>query len=108
MNAIEIISLVCNLLFGSGLLLSLLKLRQTKAQMQEDIRGKALENEEKASQIVMNYVVEPLKKEMNSLRLEVQRFRKAVEKIPTCPMSQECPVNKELKKKEKNEGVEVG
>lgn len=108
MNVIELISIVLNVVFGSGMLMSLLKLRQTKEQMQEDTRGKELDNEEKASKIVMEYVVEPLKKEMNSLRIEVQRFREAVEKIPTCPMSQECPVNKELKKGEKNEGVEVG
>ncbi|MBQ4477993.1 MAG: hypothetical protein II945_05235 [Bacteroidales bacterium] len=99
MNVLELISVILNVVFGSGWLISLLKLRQTKEQMQADIRGKELENEEKASKIVMEYVVEPLKKEMNSLRREVQRFRKAVEKIPTCPMAQECPVNVELKRK---------
>lgn len=108
MNVIELIRIVLDVVCGGGMLMGLLKLRQTKEQMREDTRGKELDNEEKASKIVMEYVVEPLKKEMNSLRIEVQRFRKAVEKIPTCPMSQECPVNKELKRKEKNEGVEVG
>lgn len=96
MSIFELISLICNILFGSGFLLSFLQLKQTKSQMIAETRGKDLENEEKASQIVIEYVVEPLKKEMNSLRRELQRFRKAVEKISSCPMAKECPVSIEL------------
>ena len=62
-----------------------------------------IDNEEKAAKIMMDYVVEPLKREIAAMRREVAKLRKAVERIKDCPYSDNCPVREELKKKNEDE-----
>ena len=42
--------------------------------------------------MVNEYFVEPLKKEITSLRKQMSRLTRAIEKIPSCPHSADCPV----------------
>jgi hypothetical protein len=63
-----------------------------------ETRGRELDNVQKAMQILMQEVVEPLKKEINAVRKEVGKLRKAVEKANTCPFAIDCPVRGELQK----------
>ena len=46
--------------------------------------------------MVNEYFVEPLKKEITSLRRQVSRLTRAIEKIQSCPHSADCPVKDEL------------
>jgi hypothetical protein len=62
-----------------------------------------IDNEEKAAKIMMDYVVEPLKKEMTAMRREMAKFRRAIERIKDCQYSDNCPVREELKKKNEDE-----
>ncbi len=63
-------------------------------------RGDELDNVKTAMDILMEQVVEPLKKEINGIRREVQRLRKVVEKANVCPHAADCPVRTELQNSE--------
>ena len=96
MSPLEIILSILNLLTGGGLIVSLVTLRIQKAKAKEEAKGLALDNEEKVSKMVNEYFVEPLKKEITSLRRTVSRLTRAVERIPSCPHSADCPVKDAL------------
>lgn len=68
----------------------------TRRKYKGDRRSIELDNVKKGSEILMQQIVTPLKTEMKSLRNELTRFRRAVEQIPACPHSAECPVSREL------------
>lgn len=72
---------------------------QLRAEMKDklaEVKSHELDNVRKASDILMENIVKPLKTEIQSLRRDVDKFRKAVEKIPSCPMADNCPVSREL------------
>ncbi len=76
-----------------------IEIGQLKAEMQKklsDVKDSELENVRKASDILMENIVKPLETEMKSLRRDVNKFRKAIEKIPSCPMADNCPVSRQL------------
>lgn len=92
----ELISFVLNLLLGGSLIVTLVTLRSIRHKAKEDVRAAELTNEEHAMKTFQTYIVEPLKKEIKGLRNEVQRFRKAIERIPDCDYADTCPVKREL------------
>ena len=70
-----------------------------RAEVQKKFAGvkdSELENVRKANDILVEGVVQPLKKEINSLRRDVDKFRKAIEKIPSCAHADNCPVSRQL------------
>lgn len=113
------LSEIISLLFGAvatplGLWVQSLLLRnkynaeieQLRAEIEAsktDTRGDELENVKKAMAILMEQVVEPLKKEINAIRKELARLRRAVEKVNVCPHSSACPVRAELQRAEECE-----
>ena len=68
-----------------------------------DTRGDELENVKNGMSILMEQVVEPLKKEINAIRKELARLRRAVEKVNNCPHVAACPVRIELQRAEECE-----
>lgn len=76
-----------------------LEIGRLKAEMEKklsDVKNSELENVRKASDILMENIVRPLESEIQSLRRDVNKFRKAIEKIPSCPMADNCPVSRQL------------
>ena len=74
-----------------------------RAEVQNKLAGvknSELDNVRKANDILVESIVQPLKKEINSLRRDVDKFRKAVEKIPSCSYADTCPVSRQLQKLE--------
>ncbi|KAA6348045.1 hypothetical protein EZS27_004497 [termite gut metagenome] len=69
-----------------------------------DVRSHELENVDKGMEILMKQVVEPLTKELNEVRKELIRFRRAISKINNCPHSAACPVRDELQRTEDTGG----
>lgn len=61
-----------------------------------DNQGVELDNVRQGNEILMEQIVKPLKLELKYLRHDVNKFRKAVEKIPGCAHAAECPVSREL------------
>ena len=67
-------------------------------QMKADVRSRELDNDRKAIETMMDLVVNPLRREMESLRRKMDRLTHAIEKIPSCPHSDKCPVSWELQR----------
>lgn len=86
------------------------EVEQLRAQVeatQADTRGDELANVKEAMAILMDQVVEPLKREINAIRRELARLRRAVEKANRCPFADHadaCPVLAELRRAEDVEG----
>jgi uncharacterized protein YlxW (UPF0749 family) len=100
----ELVSLILNVLFGGGLLLTVFTLKSAAKKASAEAENAELENDEKASKLLMDYIVEPLKKEINGLRKDVRRLQKAIDKIVDCAYADDCPVRSELRKqREDNE-----
>jgi len=98
-----IISTVLNVLLSGGLLVTLATLRSQQEKAKEEVKSIALDNDKKVSDMVNEYFVEPLKKDIASLRKQVSRLTRAIEKIPSCPHSADCPVKDELDKTKNDE-----
>jgi hypothetical protein len=82
-----------------------------RAEVQKKLAGvkdSELENVRKANDILVEGIVTPLKKEINSLRRDVDKFRKAVEKIPSCAHADNCPVSRQLQKLEERDSRAEG
>lgn len=71
-------------------------LRADVASKLSAVENSELDNVRKANQMLVETVVAPLQKEITSLRRNVDKFRKAIEKIPGCPHANECPVSRQL------------
>lgn len=119
MGPLEIISLVAAIItapLSSWLTAKLLRkkydaevdsLRAQVEASKADTRGDELANVKEAMSILMEQVVEPLKKEINAIRKELARLRRAVEKANRCPFADHtnaCPVLGELRRAEDVEG----
>ena len=119
MEPLEIISLVAAIItapLSSWLTAKLLRkkydaevdgLRAQVVASKADTRGDELANVKEAMSILMEQVVEPLKKEINAIRKELARLRRAVEKANRCPFADHadaCPVLYELRRAEDVEG----
>lgn len=119
MGPLEIISLVAAIItapLSSWLTAKLLRKKydaevdSLRAQVEAskvDTRGDELANVKEAMSILMEQVVEPLKKEINAIRKELARLRRAVEKANRCPFADHtnaCPVLGELRRAEDVEG----
>lgn len=76
------------------------RLRAEVEASKTDTRGDELENVKNGMAILMEQVVEPLKKEINAVRKELARLRRAVEKVNNCPHAAACPVRDELQRAE--------
>lgn len=72
------------------------KLKEEVEQMRSDVRSRELDNDKKAMNMLMELVVNPLREDMIGLQNTVKRLTNAINKIPYCPYSDDCPVSREL------------
>ncbi len=96
MEKLALVSVILNLLLTGSNIVTLVTLRSQRAKAHEEAKSLALDNDKKVSDMVNEYFVEPLKKEITSLRRQVSRLTRAIEKIQSCPHSADCPVKDEL------------
>lgn len=66
-----------------------------------DVRGRELDNDKKAIEMIMELVVEPLRKDMKALQNKVDILTNAIEKVNSCPHADNCPVSHELRHSKK-------
>lgn len=95
-----LVSTLLNLLLGGGLVVTLVTLKSIQKKAKEEAESVALDNEKKLSEMIKEYFVEPLKKEITSLRRTVSRLTRAIDRIPSCPHSADCPVKDALNETE--------
>ncbi len=79
------------------------KLRAEVAQMMADVRSRELDNDKKAIEMIMELVVEPLRKDMLTLQTKVDILTNAIEKVNSCPHADNCPVSHELRRTKKDD-----
>jgi len=110
MTWLEILSIIINVLLGGGIWLTLVTLKSVKQKASAEAKGadadaksKEIDNNEKILKLNQEYVVEPLKREIARFSRVVTRFEKAFEKINDCEYKVDCPVRKELQKKEEEQ-----
>lgn len=117
MNTFETLQLLSGLLtvaMGTGWIKSWIEqkkyiqeVEKLKAEVQAaktNTRSNELDNVKKAMEILMDEVVEPLKTEINAIRKELGKFRRAVEKANSCRLADGCPVRRELQYSERRDG----
>lgn len=92
----EIIRILLEALMGGTLVVTLVTLRSTRKKASEEARSIEIDNSQKLLSNFEQFIVEPLKREVNALRRDVRRLNRAVEKIPACPHASQCPVSREL------------
>ena len=109
-----VLSELLNWILGGGFvttLIALLTLKSTALKAKSEAekaraeaeRAKAdaetvrITNAEQATRILVENIVEPLKKELNATRREMARLRKALNQAGTCDHSANCPVLHELR-----------
>lgn len=78
------------------------KLRAEVKQTLADVRGQELDNDKKAIKMIMDLVVEPLRRDMLTLQNKVDILTNAIEKVNSCPHAPTCPVSHELRRSAKN------
>lgn len=100
-------SVLLNWIFGGGLLAALTALvtlgptvRKAKAEAEKakaDAETVHIDNAEHATRILIENIVEPLKKELSATRREMARLRKAIDGANDCQHRADCPVLYELR-----------
>lgn len=114
MDTLEYLRLICGILtaiIGAGgfkmyidrrkYIQEVEKLKAEVRASQVNTRGSELDNVQKAMRILMDEIVEPLKQEINAIRKELGKLRRAVEKANGCRFAADCPVRGELQKSDK-------
>ena len=93
-------SVLLNWIFGGGLLAALtalLTLGPTVRKAKADAETVRIDNTEHAKRILIDNIVEPLKKELSATRREMARLRKAIDGANDCLHRADCPVLHELR-----------
>lgn len=70
--------------------------------------GVDISNIKASAEILTENIVKPLEKELKSVRRELSKFRKAIEKVKSCQYEDECPVKEQLYKFEEHDDENVG
>lgn len=78
------------------------KLRAEVKQTLADVRGRELDNDKKAIEMIMELVVEPLRRDMLQLQEKVDTLTNAIEQVNSCPHADNCPVSHELRRQKGN------
>lgn len=92
----QIIHLVAEAILGGTLIVTLVTLRAKRKKANEEARAAELGNSKSLMDSFIEYIVEPIKKEVNALRKDVRKLNRAIEKINDCPHAATCPVRAEL------------
>lgn len=76
------------------------EVQQLKAHAEEtraEVRSHQIDNDRKAIEMIMELVVEPLRRDMEALQHKVETLTNAIEKIHECHYADDCPVARELR-----------
>ena len=74
-------------------------------KMQAEAKSTELDNDKTLVDTFNEYIVAPLKNEVNGLRKDVRKFTRAVEKINDCPYSSRCPVRSRLRNEQEDNTI---
>ncbi|MCQ2339008.1 MAG: hypothetical protein MJ001_08855 [Paludibacteraceae bacterium] len=93
---LQSISYILNALLGSGLFVTLLTIKSTKAKANANAKAVEIDNNRKLLDNFDSFIVQPLKTEVYELRQTIQNLQLAIKQIPSCPHADTCPVTDKL------------
>ncbi|MBE6339804.1 MAG: hypothetical protein E7069_03560 [Bacteroidales bacterium] len=96
MDTIDIIRTIGEAVLSSGLIASLFTLRTTKRKAEEELQEIKATNADSILRTNEEYIVKPLKREINGLRTTVRQLTKVIQKAQECPHAGDCPVRNEM------------
>lgn len=99
-----IIRSIIEALLGGTLIVTLFTLKSTKKKAEEAVKSLELDNNKKLLDSFNEYIVEPLKREVNGLRRDIKMLNRAIDRIQDCPHAANCPVRSELQNSQDREG----
>lgn len=109
----EIWMLILNFVLSGGLVAAIIAIATLRSHVKEaeakaeqalaeaqkmhaEAKSTELDNDKTLVDTFNEYIVAPLKTEVNGLRKDVRRLNRAIEKINDCPHAANCPVRREL------------
>ena len=109
----EIWMLILNFVLSGGLVAAIIAIATLRSHVKEaeakaeqalaeaqkmhaEAKSTELDNDKTLVDTFNEYIVAPLKIEVNGLRKDVRKFTRAIEKINDCPHAANCPVRREL------------
>ncbi len=102
---------IINLALGGGLvatIVTIITLRSTLKRAKAEAETVRIDNTEKATRILIENIVNPLKieldetrKDLNATKREMARLRKAIDDANSCRYSDDCPVLKRMRVEQK-------
>jgi hypothetical protein len=95
-DTIDIIRTIGEAVLSSGLIASLFTLRTTKRKAEEELKQLQATNADSILRTNEEYIVKPLKREINGLRTTVRQLTKAIQKAQDCPHAAGCPVRESI------------
>lgn len=98
MEYFDILTSLLSFVAGGGLV-TLVTLRATSRKASEEAKGVEATNMQTILETNQRYIVEPLTKEIDALRKDIECFKCALNKIYDCDHAAQCPVNGELQKR---------
>lgn len=96
MDTLDIIRTIGEAVLSSGLIASLFTLRETKRKAEEELKQLQATNADSILRTNEEYIVKPLKREINGLRSTVRSLTKAIQKAQDCPHAAGCPVRESI------------
>lgn len=96
MDTLDIIRTIGEAVLSSGLIASLFTLRTTKRKAEEELKQLQATNADSILRTNEEYIVKPLKREINGLRSTVRQLTKAIQKAQDCPHAAGCPVRESI------------
>ena len=100
-------SWISSLMFRKKYTQELENLKADVAKKNTGTKGIEIENAEKMLKMQVDYIVEPLKKEIGALRKTVNKLQRAVNKIGDCSHADLCPIRHELQSDTDENGGKV-
>ncbi len=94
----ETISVVMNALLSGGLVVTLVTLKSIKAKANANAKAVEIDNAGKLLENFENFIVKPLKTEVNELRSTIESLQAAIRQIKGCPHADGCPVAEHLQR----------
>ncbi|MCQ2344387.1 MAG: hypothetical protein MJ002_05630 [Paludibacteraceae bacterium] len=93
---LQTISIILNAILSSGILVSLLTINSTRAKAKASAKSVEIDNAQRLLDNFDNFIVQPLKNQVNDLNNTIQDLQLAIKQIPSCPHSDACPVANKL------------
>ena len=83
---------ILSLILTSGMVVTLVTLRSTRKKANAEAKSAEIDNAQRLVENFDNFIVKPLKTQVDELKNSVQNLQLAIRQISACPHRDSCPV----------------